>query len=492
MKILLVFPQIPLTFWSFQNALKFISKKSSEPPLGLLTLAAMLPKHWEKNLIDMNVTSLKDEHIEWADYVFLTGMNIQRESFKEVVRICNNLGTPVVAGGPMVTTDGNVFEGVNHYVMNEAECTISQFIEDMERGSLKHIYASGEFPSISETPTPLWHLLEMEKYASMSIQYSRGCPFDCEFCSITTLNGHIPRTKERVQILNELESLYNIGWRDRIFIVDDNFIGNKRKLKQDILPAIIKWQKKYNYPFNFMTEVSINLADDDTLLNLMVEAGFDAAFIGIETVNTESLAECGKSQNRNRDLVKSVKKLQQKGILVSGGFIVGFDNDPANIFEQQINFIQKSGIVTAMVGLLNAIPGTRLFQRLKSEKRLLANFEGNNMDGILNFIPKMNQQYLMNGYKRILTTIYSHKEYYHRIKTFLKEYNPRFNEIRIPTKNQILALIKSLWILGVVEKGRRYFWSFFVTSIIKYPSKFALAITLAIYGFHFRRVTESI
>jgi radical SAM superfamily enzyme YgiQ (UPF0313 family) len=492
MKILLVFPQIPTTFWSFHNALKFISKKSSEPPLGLLTIAALLPQNWEKRLIDMNVSSLLDEHIQWADYVFLTGMNVQRQSFKEVVHHCNRLNTPVVAGGPMVTTDGTVFEGVDHYVLNEAENTLPLFLADLQTGSIKHVYSSTEYPSISKTPSPLWDLLEMDRYASISIQYSRGCPFDCEFCSITTLNGHMPRTKSRNQLLKELELLYEQGWRGRVFIVDDNFIGNKRKLKDDILPALIKWQENFDYPFRFMTEVSINLADDDKLLNLMVQAGFNSAFIGIETVDSESLTECGKSQNKNRDMVKSVQKLHRRGIVVSGGFIVGFDNDPGSIFEQQINFIQNSGIVTAMVGLLNAIPGTRLFQRLKSEKRILSDFEGNNMDGSLNFIPKMNQQALMNGYKSILKTIYSHKEYYRRIKTFLKEYNPPLYKNSLPSKNEILAFFKSLWILGIVEKGRRYFWSLILTSIIKYPTKFALAVKMAIYGFHFRRVIESV
>jgi radical SAM superfamily enzyme YgiQ (UPF0313 family) len=492
MKILLVFPEIPTTFWSFHNALKFISKKSSEPPLGLLTLGAMLPDQWEKKLIDMNVTSLTDDHIRWADYVFLTGMNVQRRSFETVIKRCNHINTPVVAGGPMVTTDGCVFEGVDHYVLNEAESTLPQFIEDMLAGTLKHIYSSDGFPSLTQTPAPMWQLLEIEKYASISIQYSRGCPFDCEFCSITTLNGHLPRTKDREQLLNELETLYYQGWRGRVFIVDDNFIGNKRKLKQDILPALIRWQENFDYPFRFMTEVSINLVDDDILLNLMVEAGFNAAFIGIETVNTESLTECGKSQNKNRDLVKAVKKLQRKGIIVSGGFIVGFDNDPANIFEQQINFIQQSGIVTAMVGLLSAIPGTRLFTRLKSEKRILTKFEGNNMDGTLNYIPKMNQQNLMSGYKRILKTIYSHKEYYERIKTFLNEYNPAFPNKGMLTKKELLAFFKSLWILGVIEKGRRHFWNLILSSIIKYPTKLSLAVTMAIYGFHFRLVTEAV
>jgi radical SAM superfamily enzyme YgiQ (UPF0313 family) len=492
MKILLVFPKIPTTFWSFHNALRFISKKSSEPPLGLLTIAAMLPKKWDKKLIDMNVSTLLEKDIQWADYVFLTGMNVQRQSFEEVINQCNEFNTPVIAGGPMVSTEGNVFEGIDHYIMNEAEITLPLFLTDLEAGCAKPVYSSTEFPSLSETPSPQWDLLDMDKYASMSIQYSRGCPFDCEFCSITVLNGRKPRTKDRNQLLNELNMLYQQGWRGRVFIVDDNFIGNKRKLKEDILPALIKWQIDLNYPFHFMTETSINLADDDVLLNLMSKAGFNAAFIGIETVNPESLTECGKSQNKNRDLVKAIKKLQQNGFIVSGGFIVGFDKDPRNIFEQQIDFIQKSGIVTAMVGLLSAIPGTRLFHRLKAEKRILSDFEGNNMDGTLNFIPKMNSQSLINGYKSILMTIYSHKEYYERIKTFLKEYNPTFYKKSFPSKNEIVAFIRSLWILGIVEKGRRHFWSLILTSIIKHPSKFSLAVTMAIYGFHFRRVIETV
>jgi len=492
MKILLVFPKIPTTFWSFHNALRFISKKSSEPPLGLLTVAAMLPPQWEKELIDMNVTLLLDKHIEWADYVFLTGMNVQRDSFEEVVNRCNDLNRPVVAGGPMVSTEGDIFEGIDYYIMNEAEITLPQFLADLEAGCARHIYSSSEFPSLSKTPTPLWELLEMKKYASMSIQYSRGCPFDCEFCSITILNGHRPRTKEKDHLLSELDLLYEQGWRGRVFIVDDNFIGNKRKLKEDILPAIINWQINHNYSFHFMTETSINLADDDILLNQMIKAGFNSAFIGIETVNNESLTECGKSQNKNRDMVKAVKKLQQKGFVVSGGFIVGFDNDPRNIFEQQIDFIQKSGIVTAMVGLLSAIPGTRLFQRLLHEKRIISDFRGNNMDGSLNFIPKMNSQSLLLGYKNIINTIYSHKEYYKRIKTFLKEYNPPIYHRRVPTKNEIVAFIKSLWVLGVIEKGRHHFWNLLITSLIRYPSKFSIAITMAIYGFHFRRVIETV
>ncbi len=492
MKILFVYPETPSTFWSFKNALKFISKKSSEPPLGLLTVAAMLPEHWDKKLIDMNVATLKHEHLRWADYVFVSGMNVHLKSFKEVVKRCNDLGVKIVAGGPLCTTDYQKLPGVDHFVLNEAEITLHSFLRDLQAGSPKHIYTSDEFPDISTTPTPLWNLMDMKKYATMCIQYSRGCPFNCEFCAITMLNGRRPRTKSKEQFLTELESLYQQGWRDQVFIVDDNFIGNKTKLKHEILPALIEWSQQRNYPFVFTTEVSINLADDDELVQLMVKAGFDHTFVGIETPNGESLSECGKTQNLQRDMVASVKKLQRHGLIVSAGFIVGFDNDPPNVFEQQISFIQQSGIATAMVGLLNAPSGSRLFQRLKKENRLTSIMSGDNMDGSMNFIPKMNYQKLLQGYQKILRTIYSQKEYYERVKTFLREYH--LPSLRPPklTFCEIKAFFKSLWILGIVEKGRTYFWKLLLFSLFKYPQKFSLAVSMAIYGFHFRRIIETI
>ena len=492
MNILLVNPETPCTFWSFRNALKFVSKKSSEPPLSLLTVAAMLPKSWSLKLIDMNVTALKDKHIQWADYVFLGGLDVQKESFKQVVNRCNKLGTSIVAGGPMCTMDHDEFLGVDHFVLNEAEITLPLFLEDLQEGNLKHVYSSTDFPDITKTPAPVWELLDLSKYATISIQYSRGCPFNCDFCTITKLNGRYPRTKTTTQFLAELDGIYNLGWRDGIFIVDDNFIGNKKIVKNELLPALIEWGKKRNFPFNYITETSINLVDDEELVDLMVQAGFDSAFIGIETVNDNSLMECGKTQNLKRDMTECVYKLHKKGIQVAGGFIVGFDNDPATIFEQMINFIQKSGIVTAMVGLLNAPKGTKLFQRLKSENRLLNTMSGNNMDGSLNFIPKMDYKKLISGYKNILDTIYSQKEFYHRVKSFLKMYNFRNVKVRTIKWRDIRALFRSMFILGILERGRLYYWKLFFFSLTKHPEKFALTITLAIYGFHFRKVIQTI
>ena len=493
MKILLVYPQYPDTFWSFKHALKIVSKKASFPPLGLLTIAAMLPNEWEKKLVDMNVTTLTDEHLKWADYVFISAMVVQQDSVKAVITRCKKLNAKIVAGGPLFTTGYEEFEGVDHFVLGEAEVTLAPFLADLEKGKAKHIYTSTERPDISKTPIPLWSLINMKKYSSMNIQYSRGCPFNCDFCDIIILNGHKPRTKGKDQVLTELEALYSRGWQGSVFIVDDNFIGNKRKLKTEILPAIIKWMEEKKHPFILFTEASINLADDEELMQLMVKAGFNMAFIGIETPNEESLAECNKLPNKNRDLVASVKKIQNHGLQVQGGFIVGFDSDPLSIFRSQISFIQRSGIVTAMVGLLNAPRGTRLYQRLKKENRLLKGISGDNTDCSINFIPKMNHETLINGYKHIMQTIYAPKQYYERVKTFLKEYKPqkRKGASRIQFYH-IRAFIKSMWVLGVKEKGRKYYWKLFVSTLLKYPRSFPLSMSLAVYGLHFRKVAEKL
>ena len=490
MKILFVYPQYPDTFWSFRYALKFIAKKAANPPLGLLTVAAMLPGEWEKKLVDMNVSSLTDDDINWADYVFLSAMAVQQDSVREVIARCKKLGTRLVAGGPLFTTANEEFDGVDHFVLGEAEVTLPPFLRDLEQGCARHIYASNERPDITKTPVPLWSLINTKKYSSMSVQYSRGCPFNCEFCDIIILNGHKPRTKDKEQVLAELDALYRLGWRSGVFIVDDNFIGNRRKLKSEILPAVIAWMKAKKHPFALSTEASINLADDEELMQLMVDAGFDTVFVGIETPNEESLVECNKYQNQNRDLVASVKKIQNHGFEVQGGFIVGFDSDPLSIFKSQISFIQNSGIVTAMVGLLNAPTGTRLYQRLKAENRLLKGFTGDNTDCSLNFIPKMNYETLINGYKQVLDTIYSPKDFYERVKTFLKEYRPQRKKRDRIRFYHIRALIRSVWVLGVREKGRRYYWKLFISTLLKRPRIFPLSVSLAVYGYHFRKVVE--
>lgn len=494
MKALLVYPQYTDTFWSFKHALKFISRKASFAPLGLLTVAAMLPDDWEKKLVDMNIKTLTDKNIRWADYVFISSMVVQQDSAREVINRCNAFGTRVVAGGPLFSTGYEEFgfDDIDHLIFGEAENILPQFLEDLEKGCARHIYTAEEHPDITKTPVPLWSLINEKKYQMMSIQYSRGCPFNCEFCDIIVMNGHVPRTKNKSQIIAELDRLYNQGWRNTIFFVDDNFIGNKQKLKKEILPAIITWMEERKYPFSFLTEVSINLVDDEELMRLMAAAGFDQVFVGIESPNEESLVECNKMPNKGRDLLAAVKKIQNHGFQVFGGFIVGFDSDPLSIFKSQINFIQKSGIVTAMVGVLMAPPGTALYKRLKKENRLLPGGTGDNTDGSTNFTPKMGYEALANGYKHIVSTIYAPKPYFERVKVLLREYKPQVKIRGNYSPRYIWALLQSMWVLGIKEKGRVYYWRLFAWTLLKKPRFFSLSITLSIMGFHFRKVAEKI
>lgn len=488
MKILLVSPQSPDTFWNLKHALKFISRKATLPPLGLLTVAAMLPKQWDKKLIDMTIATLSDSDIQWADYVFISAMFIQQASVRNVIAQCKKLGAKIVAGGPLFISASEYFDDIDHLVLNEAEITLPLFLKDLNAGRPKHIYKSDNWADVKTTPHPLWELIDINKYASMSIQYSRGCPFSCEFCDVTLLFGNRMRLKTKDQILAELESLYLQNYRGPVFFVDDNFIGNKNAAKLQILPTIIKWMKKRNYPFTFNTQTSINLADDEELMSLMVKAGFDAVFIGIETPNEHSLTECEKHQNKNRDLIDCVRKIQRVGLQVQAGFILGFDNDHASIFETLIKFIQKSGIVTAMIGLLNAPRGSRLYHRLIKENRLLKDSTGDSTDLSMNFIPKMNQQALIDGYKKVITTIYSHKFYYERIYTFLRNYEPVKNNNFKLRFSDLRTLLRSSWTLGLKQKGRIHYWRLIIWTLLRRPQLLQLAVTFAVYGFHFRKI----
>ena len=488
MKILLVYPEFPDTFWSFKHALRFIQKKAASPPLGLLTVAALLPAEWEKRLVDLNITSLTAKDLAWADYVFISAMIVQREAARSLIARCKDFGSKVVAGGPLFTMEHEHFPEVDHFVLNEAELTLPPFLSDLANGCARHVYATTEYPDIHLTPSPLWPLVNFKHYDTISIQFSRGCPFSCDFCNVTALLGHRPRTKTAAQIVAELDSLYTLGWRKSIFFVDDNFIGNKKQIKSEVLPALIEWRKGKT-GMRFSTEASINLADDPELLSLMTQAGFDTVFVGIETPNEDSLTECSKNQNQGRDLVESVKRLQRAGLQVQGGFIVGFDNDPPSIFQQQIDFIQKSGIVTAMVGLLQAPPGTRLFERMKKEGRLVNDMSGDNVDGSTNIAPKMGLEPLRAGYRKLLSQIYAPKMYYDRVLTFLREYHPP--KIHFHLDGQyFLALWRSIYHLGIRGVERVHYWRLFFWTLFHRPRLFPLAITLAIMGFHFRQVTE--
>lgn len=490
MRILLVYPEFPETFWSFKWALKFVSKRSGTPPLGLLTVAALLPDDWQVRLVDMNVTALRNRQLRWADYVFLSGMSVQKQSARAVIDRCRRLGIKVAAGGPLFTTGWEDFPEVDHLVLGEAESILPQFVRDLQAGTPRPFYRAESKPDITSTPPPRLGLLKMRYYASMVVQFSRGCPFNCDFCDITLLYGRRVRLKSTEQVLAELENIYRRGWRENVFFVDDNFIGNKQVLKQELLPALIEWMRARNYPFTFNTQASINIADDDRLLELMSAAGFDNVFIGIETPSAAGLQECSKVQNEHRDMVASVRKIQRSGIEVQGGFIVGFDSDPKTIFEDQIRFIQESAIVTAMVGLLTALKGTKLYHRLKQENRLTSEETGNNTDGTLNFEPAMDRDTLLAGYKRIVGTIYSPRYYYRRVKQFLQEYTPPAHRIFRFHPVHISALIKSVLLIGIIGKERVQYWKLMLWTLFRRPRCFPLATTLAIYGFHYRKVFE--
>jgi radical SAM superfamily enzyme YgiQ (UPF0313 family) len=491
MKVLLVNPEFPDTYWSFRHALPFEGKRCAFPPLGLLTVSALLPASWERRLVDLNIEKLRTSDLEWADMVMATAMLVQEDSLRDVVRRAKARGKRVVIGGPYITTTIHDLPEADHIFLGEAETTLPQFIEDLARGEAKRSYQAAERPPLSATPLAHFELANMKRYSAMSVQYSRGCPFSCEFCDIIEIYGRVPRTKSNQQMLAEFQALYDLNWRGTLFVVDDNFIGNKKNVRQ-LLPELAKWQKERGYPFSLLTEASLNIADDEALLASMRDAGFHRVFIGIETPVEESLHEAQKSQNRG-DLLSSVKKVQSYGMEVMAGFIVGFDNDPLDIFERQIDFIRKSAIPLAMVGLLNALPDTQLWKRLEREGRLLGNdATGNNTVCTLNFKTRMDPALLIQGYQRIMQTIYSPREYYERALISMKRTATEFTER--PHYNALTAITSFTRILvrlGVFDRERKEFWRFFTKTLLKHRNRFAESMRLAAMGYHFRKLSDA-
>src|SRR5258707_8073088 len=454
MKVLLVNPQFPDTYWSFQHALPFEGKRCAFPPLGLLTVSALLPKTWEKRLVDLNVRSLKKSDIEWADMVFATAMLVQEDSLRSVVKRCKTAGKRVVIGGPYITTTIQELPEPDHIFLGEAETTLPEFVKDLERGEPKRTYQAAERPPLAVTPIPDFHLADLKRYSAMSVQYSRGCPFNCEFCDIIEIYGRVPRTKSNPQMLAEFDALFALGWRGTVFIVDDNFIGNKKNVR-GLLPELADWQKRHDYPFTLLTEASVNLADDEPLLESMRQSGFRRVFLGIETPVEDSLKEAQKSQNRG-NLLDSVKRIQSYGMEVMAGFIVGFDNDPEDIFELQIKFIRKSAIPLAMVGLLNALPDTQLWRRLEREGRLLGEASGNNTVRTFKFKTVMDPALLIQGYQTIMRTIYSPREYYQRALDSMRRTVQEFAEPQhYDLMNAVASFMRIMVKLSVLDSERK-------------------------------------
>ncbi len=486
----MVYPQFPDTFWSFRHALEFINKKISNPPLGLLTISALLPVSWKKKLVDTNIHELTNEAIEWADFVFISAMDVQRKSSQIIIERIKQMQKKIVAGGPLFTAEYQNYPEVDYFILNEGEITLPQFILDLENNTEpKRIYSTNQFADIHKSPVPDISLINIHDYECMSIQFSRGCPFHCDFCNITALLGHKPRLKTIQQIISELDQYYLAGWERNVFFVDDNFIGNKKYLKEEVLPAIIRWRQGKK-GFTFITEASINMADDPELMSLMHDAGFTSVFVGIETPNESSLLECKKNQNTKRDLINSVKNIHKAGIQVMAGFIVGFDHDTPSIFDEMIQFIQDSGIVTAMVGLLQAPNGTELYRRLEQEGRILREMSGDNADGSTNIIPIMDPILLKNGYQHIINSIYSPSYLYPRIKRMLQ----MLRTTKVPGKvyaSEINAFIKAVLRMGLKRGEAFYFWSLLIWALFNCPQKIPLAVTMAIYGYHFRKVNKT-
>lgn len=490
MNILLVAPRTPDTFWSFNHLLRIVGKKAAFPPLGLLTVAAMLPRDWHLRLIDLNTHPLRDSDLEWSDAVFVSAMIVHEKCVRDVLRRCNELGKPVVAGGPLFTTAAERFQGVASCVVGEAEDIMPTLVADLNAGRLQACYEAQHRPDVTRTPLPRWDLIGVNNYITLSVQSSRGCPFDCEFCDITAVYGRVPRVKTPEQIVNELDALLATGWKGAVFLVDDNFIGNRAKTKT-ILRAIIAWRASRGAAINFTTEASINLADDPELLDLMVRAGFKNVFIGIESPHEESLKECRKVQNTQRDLVATVRSLHNAGIQVMGGFIVGFDSDTEAVFDQQRSFIQRAGITTAMVGMLTALPGTRLYSRLTREGRLIRRTSGNNLDATLTFTPTLPAPVLSSGYRKLVYDIYTPRAYYQRAMTFLRDYRPTGPRSKLRFAD-VSAFVRSLWFVGITSSGRWEFWKFLLRSLVHHRKAFAEAAELAIRGHHFRIVAASV
>ena len=488
MNILLLYPEFPETFWSYFHALRIIRKKATMPPLGLLTVAAMLPERWGKRLVDLNLSPLTDQDLAWADCVFISGMAVQRTAARRLIARCKAAGKTVVAGGPLFIGEYALFEQVDHFVLGEAEITLAPFVADLEKGTPKRTYRTREFADMKLSPVPMWELADLPKYAVAGVQFSRGCPYDCDFCNVTAMLGRKPRTKTGAQVIAELDALKRCGWRGPGFFVDDNLIGHRPALKNDLLPALQKWQKT-NGPMPFNTQASINLADDPALVSDMVKAGFDAVFVGIETPDAGSLAECSKNQNRNRDLAADVRRLHRAGIEVQAGFIVGFDHDTPTIFKRQVEFIKRSRIVTAMVGMLHAPPGTRLAERLWQEGRLLGPSSGDNTDGTTNIAPTMGIEALREGYKWLLANLYTPRPFYQRLKAFLREYKSPQIRSRVDLA-RLRAFARSILHLGIVGKERIEFWGLMGWVVLNRPKLLPAAVKLAVCGHHYRKICE--
>jgi radical SAM superfamily enzyme YgiQ (UPF0313 family) len=494
-KVLLVYPEIPETYWSMKHAMSLIGKKGLMPPLGLLTVAGYFPRdEFDLKLVDMNTGRLRDKDIAWADLVLVSAMLVQKASFLKVTGLCRRLGVPVVAGGPYPSSCPGEMEGIDYLVLDEGEVTLPRFLEDWREGRAARIYSDQTKPELDLGPLPRFDLVDPRDYSSMPLQYSRGCPFNCEFCDIVALFGRVPRTKSPGRFISELEALMDLGVRGNIFVVDDNFIGNKRNVKE-LLRALVPWQRDRGYPFYLSTEASLDLARDEELLDLLVAANFKMVFVGLETPQELSLKETGKSQNLILEPERAVEIIQRKGIEVSGGFIVGFDADPPDICDRQVRFVKRLAIPMAMVGLLTALPRTELRRRLEREGRLVEESNGDNTHSAsFNFRTTVPEERLLDGYFHALAELYRPRAYFDRCLELLRRYpvlkrRPKPGEVGAITPINILYLVRSLIVQGFSRYGAEYI-RYLVKALSISPALVVDFITLAVQGRHFFIITR--
>lgn len=493
MKALLIYPRFPKTLWSYEDILKLVDRKVLLPPLNLVTVAALFPPEWDFRLVDRNIRPVEDAEWEWADVVMLTAMIVQEEDFAEQIREAKRRGKPVVVGGPYATSVPQDAEaaGADFLVLDEGEITIPMFLDALRRGEPRGTFrAGGKKPDVTQTPPPRFDLLDLPAYDSMSIQYSRGCPFLCEFCDIITLYGRVPRTKTPVQMLAELQRLYHLGWRRSIFVVDDNFVGNKHRVK-DFLRELRPWQEEYNYPFSFDTQASVDLAQDDELLDLMVECGFSAVFLGIETPDPASLKATKKYQNANSPLVEAVDRIARAGLRPMAGFIIGFDGEAPGAGGRIARFIEEAAIPVTTFSMLQALPNTALWDRLEREGRLLPHRAGLNQTNLMNFIPTRPMPEIAREYVDAFHRVYDPLVYLERTyRCFVRMGPPRIRRRRelkseAPNWTDLRAAFILLWRQGVLRKTRGRFWYRLACILWRNPRVWDHYLTVCAHVEHF-------
>jgi radical SAM superfamily enzyme YgiQ (UPF0313 family) len=487
-KALLVFPCYADALWTYKHAQQFLGKKASSPPLGLLTVAALLPQEWQKKFVDLNVNRLDETDLAEADIVFIGAMLAQQASALKVIARCRQMGKKMVVGGPLFCPDliaQGLFKEVDHIVVGEAEAMVPILLADLANGCARPEYRSADLPDIRQVPIPMWSLADLKDYTVVNLQFVRGCPYHCEFCYGHILNGNRPRAKSPSQITAELDALYQRGWRGMIFVCDDNLVGNKHLARTQVLPTMIEWMQAHDYPFSLMGAASVDLAGEPGLMDMLVQAGFESVTLGIESPHDPSLEEMNKVQNRGVNLLEAVHTIQRHGLEVQAGMILGFDHDPPSIFQEHIDFLQQSGIANALVSLLFAFPDTPLYDRLRREGRLVPYAVGNCVHGAINFVPRMPSETLELGYKRVLATLYAPSGYYDRLETFLKCYQPAPGRFHVQPE-QLVTVLKAFYLMGIRDAYCGRFWRLFFYALQKGPDALAAFLRLSILGYFLR------